>query len=216
MERETLRDSVIAACGVRAAGLDGHPSDGRLVRIAIGHQLLQLQGPPANEAERRAHGAGAIHVTFPQRSQGVGVVEGDATLLKVKAQAEPGGQRVGEAGGGGGAGAVGDGVPGPVPVAAAVVVVAVLGQVDLTHPHREEAERRSGVQSILRPAVMAAVRIILSKPFLLTQSPDLPPPDLPHPDLSLTLTFLTMTFLTLTFLTLTFLPLTFLTLTFLT
>lgn len=98
-------------------------------------------------------------MTFPQRSKGVGVVEGDATLLKVKAHAEPRRQRVGEARGGGGAGAVGDGVPDTVPVAA-VVVVAVLGQVDLTHPHREEAEWRSRVQSILRSAVMAAVRVV--------------------------------------------------------
>lgn len=139
--------------------MDGYPSDRSLVRIAIGYQLLQLQSPPANEAESRAHGAGAIHVAFPQRPKGVGVVEGDASLLKVKAHAEPRGQRVGDARGRGGAVAVGDGVSDTVPMATVVVVV-VLGQVDLTHPHREEAEWRGGVQSVLCSAVMTTVRVV--------------------------------------------------------
>lgn len=104
-------------------------------------------------------------MTFPQRSEGVGVVEGDATLLKVKAHAEPGRQRVGEARGRGGAVAVGDGVSDAVPVAAVVVLllvvmVVVLGQVDLTHPHSEEAEWWSGVQSVLCSAVMTTVWVV--------------------------------------------------------
>ena len=99
-------------------------------------------------------------MTFPQGSQGVGVVEGDATLLKVKAHTEPGRQRVGEACGRGRA--VADGVSDAVPVVTVVmvVVVAVLGQVDLTHPHGEEAERWSRVQGVLGPAVMTAVGVV--------------------------------------------------------
>lgn len=145
---------------IRDAGLDGYPSDRSLICIANGHQLLQLQRPPADETERRAHGAGAIHMTFPQGSQGVGVVKGDATLLKVKAHTEPRRQWVGEARGWGGA--VTNGVSDTVSMVTVVVVVvvAVLGQVDLTHPHSEEAERRSRVQGVLCSAVMAAVRVI--------------------------------------------------------
>ena len=102
-------------------------------------------------------------MTFPQRSQRVGVIEGDATLLKVKGHTEPGRQRVGEACGRGGA--VADGVAGAVPVVTVVVlvVVVVLGQVDLTHPHSEEAERWSRVQGVLRPAVMTAVWVVAAE-----------------------------------------------------
>lgn len=82
---------------IRDTGLNGHSSDRNLICIAIGYQLLQLQRPSTNETESWAHGAGAIHMTFPQRSQRVGIIEGDATLLKVKAHTEPGWQRVGEA-----------------------------------------------------------------------------------------------------------------------
>lgn len=124
--------------------MDGHPSDWGLICVAIGYQLLELQRSSANETESRTHGAGAIYMTLPQRSQRVGVIEGDTTLLKVEAHTEPGRQRVGEACGRGGAVAVGDGVAVSVPMAA-VVVVAVLGQVDFTHPHSEEAEGRSRV-----------------------------------------------------------------------
>lgn len=141
--------------------MDGYPSDRGLIRVTIGYQLLQLQRPPADETESRAHGAGAIHVTFPQRSERVGVIEGDATLLKVKGHTEPGRQRVGEACGRGGA--VADGVAGAVPVVTVVVVVVVLGQVDLTHPHSEEAERWSRVQGVLRPAVMTAVWVVAAE-----------------------------------------------------
>lgn len=41
-----------------------------------------------------------------------------------------------------------------------VVVVAVLGQVDLTHPHSEEAEGWSRVQGILCAAVVTTVRVV--------------------------------------------------------
>lgn len=131
--------------------MDGYPSDWSLICVAIGYQLLQLQSSSANEAESRAHGTGAIHVAFPQGPQGVGVVEGDPTLLEVETHAEPGGQRVGEARGRGRA-VVSRAVP--------VVVVAVLGQVDLTHAHGEEAERRSRVQVVLCTAVVAAVWVV--------------------------------------------------------
>lgn len=135
----------------RDAGLDGDPPDGGLVCVAIGHQLLELQSSAPDEAEGRAHGTRTIHVAFPERPQRVGVVEGDPAFLEVEAHAEPGGQRVGEAGGRGG-----PVVPGAVPV----VAVAVLGQVDLPHAHGEEAERRSRVQVVLRAAVVAAVRVV--------------------------------------------------------
>lgn len=131
--------------------MDGDPPDWSLICVAIGHQLLQLQSSPTNETEGRAHGTGAIHVAFPKRPQGVGVVEGDPTLLKVETHAEPGRQRVGEACGRGG-----PVVPGAVPV----VAVAVLGQVDLTHPHSEETEGRGRVQVVLCAAVMAAVGVV--------------------------------------------------------
>lgn len=140
---------------IRDTGLDGYPSDRNLICIAIGYQLLQLQCPSTNETESWAHGARAIHMTFPQRSQRVGIIEGDATLLKVKAHTEPGRQRVGEACGRGGA-VVSDAVS----LVTVVVVVAVLGQEDLTHPHSEKTERWSGVQGILCPTVMTTVWVI--------------------------------------------------------
>lgn len=131
--------------------MDGDPSDRSLIRVAIGDQLLQLQSSSPDETESRADGTGAIHVAFPQRPQGVGVVEGHPAFLEVEAHAQPGGQRVGEARGRGGA---------VVPAAVPVVAVAVLGQVDLTHPHREEAERRRRVQVVFRTAVVAAVWVV--------------------------------------------------------
>lgn len=121
--------------------MDGHPPHRRLIRVPVGDQLLQLQRPPADEAESGADGPGAVDVPLPQRAQRVGVVEGDAPLLEVEAHAQPGRQRVGEACGGGGAVAVGDGVSIVVAVVAVVVVV-VLGQIYFTHPHRQEAEGR--------------------------------------------------------------------------
>lgn len=48
-------------------------------------------------------------------------------------------------------------------VTVVVVVVVVLGQVDLTHPHSEEAERWSRVQGVLRPAVMTAVWVVATE-----------------------------------------------------
>ena len=134
----------------------GHPPDGRGVRVAIGHQLLQLQRSPANETEGGAHGAGAVHVPLPQRPEGVGVVEGDPTFLKVKAHAQPGGQGVGDARRRRVAGAVGHGVPGAVAMVTVVVAAAVLGEVDFAHAHGEEAEG-GGVLAVLGPAVVAAV-----------------------------------------------------------
>lgn len=92
-------------------------------------------------------------MAFPQGPQGVGVVEGDPALLEVEAHAEPGGQRVGEARGRGGAVVSSRAV-------AVVVAVAVLGQVDLTHAHGEEAERGRRVQVVLRTAVVAAVWVV--------------------------------------------------------
>lgn len=144
---------------VRDSGLDGYPPDRGLICIAIGYQLLQLQPTSSYETESWAHGAWAIHMTFPQRSQRVGVVESDATLLEVKAHTEPGRQRVGEAWGGGRA--VADGVSDAVAlVMVVVVVVAVLGQVDLSHPHREEAEGWSRVQAIFCTAVVTTVWVV--------------------------------------------------------
>lgn len=136
--------------------MDGHPPDRRLVCIAIGHQLLQLQGTSADEAESRADRAGAVDVTLPQGPQGVGVVEGDTPFLKVKAHTESRRQRVGEARGDV---VVGEWVSIAAPVVV-VVVVTVLGQVYLTHAHGEEAEGRRRVQGILCSTVMAAVWVV--------------------------------------------------------
>lgn len=144
--------------------MNGDPSDRSLVGVAIGHQFLQLQSSSADETEGRAHGAGAVHVPLPQRPQGVGVVEGDAALLKVEAHAQPRRQRVGEAQGRRGpvAGGVADAVAvvAVVTMVVVVVVVAVLRQVDLPHPHGEEAEGWSRVQGILRPTVVTAVWVV--------------------------------------------------------
>ena len=96
---------------------------------------------------------------LPQRPQGVGIVEGDPTFLKVKAHAQPGGQRVGDARRCRMAGPVGDGVPGAVAMVT-VVVAAVLGEVDLAHAHGEEAEGRGRVQRVLCSAVVAAVGVV--------------------------------------------------------
>lgn len=142
--------------------MDGHPSDRSLICVAIGYELLELQGPSTDETEGRTHGARAIHMALPQRSQRVSVIEGDATLLKVKAHTEPRRQRVGEACGRRGAVAIGDGVSAAVPMAT-MVVAAVMGQVDFTHPHSEEAERRSRVQGIFRSTVVATVWVVAAE-----------------------------------------------------
>lgn len=139
--------------------MDCYPSHWGLICIAICYQLLQLQRPSTNETESWTHGARAIYVTLPQRSQRVGIIEGDATLLKVKAHTKPGRQWVGEARGRGGAIAIGDGVSYTIPVAIVVVVV-VLRHVDFTHPHSEEAEGWSRVQGILCSTVMATVWVV--------------------------------------------------------
>lgn len=144
--------------------MNGDPPHRSLVGVAIGHQLLQLQGSPADEAEGGAHGAGAVHMPLPQRPQRVGVVEGDAALLKVQAHAQARGQRVCEARGRGRP--VADGVSGAVAVVTVVVVVvvvAVLRQVDLPHPHGEEAEGRSRVQGVLGTTVVAAVWVVADR-----------------------------------------------------
>lgn len=141
--------------------MNGDPSDRSLVGVAIGHQFLQLQSSSADETEGGAHGARAVHVALPQRPQGVGVVEGDAALLKVEAHAQPRRQRVGEARGR--RGSVADRVADAVAVVVVVVVVAVLRQVDLPHPHGEEAEGRSRVQGVLRPTVVTAVWVVAAR-----------------------------------------------------
>lgn len=144
--------------------MNGDPSDRSLVGVAIGHQFLQLQSSSPDEAEGGAHGAGAVHVPLPQRPQRVGVVEGDAALLEVEAHAQPRGQRVGEARGR--RRPVADGVSDAVAVVTVVVVVvvvAVLRQVDLPHPHGEEAEGRSRVQGVLGAAVVAAVWVVAAR-----------------------------------------------------
>lgn len=137
--------------------MDGHPPDRRLVCIAIGHQLLQLQGASANEAESRADRAGAVDVALPQGPQGVGVVERDTPFLKVKAHAESRRQRVGEAWGDV---VVGERVSIVPTVVVVVVVVTVLGQVYFTHAHGEEAEGWRRVQGVLCSTVMAAVWVV--------------------------------------------------------
>lgn len=101
-------------------------------------------------------------MTLPQRSQRVGIVKGDTTLLKVQAHAESGRQRIGDTCGRGGA--VADGVSGTVAmVVVAAVVVAVLRQVNLSHSHSEEAEGWSRVQGIFCTAVMTTVWIIAER-----------------------------------------------------
>lgn len=122
-------DKPSVVINIRDTGLDGYPSDWSLICIAIGYKLLQLQCTSTNETESWAHGAGAIHVAFPQRPERVGVIEGDATLLKVKGQTEPRWQGIGEACRCGWAV-----VSGTISMVT-VVMIAVLGQVDLTHPH---------------------------------------------------------------------------------
>lgn len=99
-------------------------------------------------------------MSLPQGAQRVGVVEGDATLLKVKAHAEPGRQRKSETCRCGGAITVGDGVSYAVPVVTVVGVVAVLWHVNFTHPHGEEAEGWSRVQGIFCSTVMTAVWVV--------------------------------------------------------
>lgn len=100
---------------------------------------------------------------LPQRPQRVGVVEGDAALLEVQAHAQPRRQRVGEARGR--RRPIADGVSHAVAVATVVVVVmvGVLRQVDLPHPHGEEAEGRSRVQGVLGAAVVAAVWVVAAR-----------------------------------------------------
>lgn len=88
----------------------------------------------------------------------MGVVEGDATFLKVQAHAQPGRQWVRVARGRGRAVVVVGDVS--VVVVVVVVVVAVLGQIDFPHAHGEETEGWSRVQGVLRSTVMAAVWVV--------------------------------------------------------
>lgn len=151
---------MVVVVHIRDAGLDRHPSHRGLICVTIGYKLLKLQSPAPNEAKRGADRAGAVDVPLPQRPQGVGVVESDPALLEVKAHAESRRQRVGDPRRCGRPVAVGDGVPDTVAVVIVVVVVAVLGQVDLTHPHCEEAKWGSQIKGVLCSAVMAAVRVV--------------------------------------------------------
>lgn len=116
-----------------------------------------MQGPPADEAESRAHWRRAVQVTLPQHTQGVGVIEGDASFVAVQAHSQPGRQRsrvdVSRV-----AVAAAVGVQSGLAVALclALAVARPSGEQDLPHAHRQEAEGR-GVLGFLWAAVMAAV-----------------------------------------------------------
>ena len=137
--------------------LDGHPPWRRLLDAPTGHQVLKLQGPPADEAEGRTHRSWAIHVRLPQHPQRVGVVEGDPALLAVQTHSQSGGQRsrvrVGQV-----AVAAAVGVHSSVALAVrlALTVAVPLWEQDLAHAYGEEAEGR-GVLAVFCSTVMAAV-----------------------------------------------------------
>lgn len=48
-----------------------------------------MDRPPAQETERRVHGAGAVHLSFVQAAHAVGVVEKHAPGVVVQADADP-------------------------------------------------------------------------------------------------------------------------------
>lgn len=137
-------------------GLDGDSSDGCLICVAIGHQLLELQSPASDEAERWTDGSRAVDWTLPQRAEWMRIVKGDAALLEVQTHTQPWRKRIGDAGRRRGAVGVRD-----VPVVDRPVVgIGRGGQVDLPHAHCEEGERGQTVWRVFYPTVMAAVRVI--------------------------------------------------------
>lgn len=121
--------------------LDGHSPGGSLLNAAIGHKLLQLQGPSTNETEGWANRGGAVHRPLPQHTQGVGVVERDPALVEIQTHPEARGQRDGEG--------VARGVGYPL-----------VGQENLAHAHGEEAEWRGTVLGVLCPAIVPTVWVI--------------------------------------------------------
>lgn len=135
--------------------MDRHPPRRRLFDASVGHEVLKLQGPPADEAESRAHRRRAVHVSFPEHAQGVGVIEGDASFVTVQAHSQPGWQRSG-VDGSRVAAALGVQRGLAVAVCLALTVARSSGEQDLPHAHCQEAEGR-GVLGFLRAAVMATV-----------------------------------------------------------
>lgn len=137
---------------IRPLRLDGDPTRGRLVDDPIGYEVLQLQGPPADEAEGWAHGRRAVHVTLPQHTQRMGVVEGHSASVTVQTHPQSGGQRrrvrVRQV----------VGVKSCLALALALTLTVALRKQDLAHADGEEAEG-GGVLAVLCPAVMAAVRV---------------------------------------------------------
>lgn len=126
--------------------MDGDPPGRAELGAAIGHGLLQLERPPADEAEGGANGGGAVDRALPQGPEGVAVVEGDPPLLQVQAHPQAGGQGHGQAGGG-------------VPRVAGATARR-RGQEDLAHAHRQEGEGGRGLRVVLGDAVVAAVGVV--------------------------------------------------------
>lgn len=137
-------------------GLDGDSSDRCLICVAIGHQLLKLQSPSSNEAERRTYRSRAIDWTLPEWAERMGIVKGDTALLDVQTHTQPWRKRIGDTGWRGGAVTIRD-----VPVIdLSMVGIGRGGQVDLAHTHCEEGERGQRVWRVFGPTVMATVRVI--------------------------------------------------------
>lgn len=130
--------------------MDRHPPRRRLLDVPVGHEVLKLEGPPADEAESRAHRGRAVHVPPPEHAQGVGVIEGDASFVAVQAHAQPGRQRSRVDGGRVAMAGL------AVALRLALTVARSSGEQDLPHAHGQEAEGR-GVLGFLCAAVMAAV-----------------------------------------------------------
>lgn len=146
---------------IRCPRLYCHSLRWELLNASVGHEVLQLQCPPADEAEGRTQRCRTVHVSHPQNAQRVGVIVGDMSLIAVEAHTQPGGHRSGvavrEA-----AVAAAVGVRPPLAVAVAVAL-ALAGTVslrkqDLAHAYCEETEG-GRVLAFLRSAVMAAVRV---------------------------------------------------------
>lgn len=114
------------------------------LHAAISYQLLQLQRPSTNEAKSWANRGGAINNPVPQHSQGVGIVESNASFIEVQTHSEARGKGGGER-------------------TRHAIRCPGFWQKNLPHAHSEEAEWRWTVLGILCATVMPTVRIISDK-----------------------------------------------------
>lgn len=159
----SIEDNCLSSVQFSDTWLDGNSSDRCLVCVTIGYQFLQLQSPSSNEAKCWTDRTRAVYRPLPEWAERMCIIKGDTPLLDIKTHAQPWRKRIGDAGWRRGAVAVADAVSA---VSCSVVGVNRGWQVDFTHSHGEEGERRHWVWRILRPTVMATVWVIPAQEWL--------------------------------------------------